>query len=422
MRVRSTKLDAAHPPRSIPAMSDVIIHLPQDKGGVRRLAVLTDQSLDTFKNKTAVALLRFRPHEVVCVIDPGHVGADLERMLGTGTGIPVVGSVDDAIRLGATQLVIGVATPGGFLPTDLRPIVYDAIRHRMNIISGLHSSIDGDPNLASLAARHAVEITNVRRVTAITHHIATGKARSSKAYRLLTVGTDPNSGKTTTSLMLERWFQEQKVRQRFVATGQDGMLVKGRGICVDRCITDFASGAVESLILHEARGRDLLVVEGPDALMSPCYSPVAMAVLHGTCPDAMILCHVPTRANHRHTEIAIPPLVDHITAYELMVRHIHPAKVVAISLNTAGMSAAEASAALAAAAAETGLPTADPVREGDVGAKRLGEAVLAAARASGRELLPGAKSPAAARTKAVANKAKNKAKKAATSPSKPARR
>lgn len=396
-------------------MSDVIIHLPQDKGGGRRLAVLTDQSLDTFKNKTAVALLRFRPHEVVCVIDPGHVGADLERMLGTGAGIPVVGTVDDAVRLGATQLVIGVATPGGFLPTDLRPIVYDAIRHRMNVISGLHSSIDGDPNLASLAARHAVEITHVRKVTAITHHIATGKARTSKAFRLLTVGTDPNSGKTTTSLMLERWFQSQKVRQRFVATGQDGMLVKGRGICVDRCITDFASGAVESLILHEARGRDLLVVEGPDALMSPCYSPVAMAVLHGTCPDAMILCHVPTRTNHRHTDIAIPPLRDHIAAYELLLRHIHPAKVVAISLNTAGMTEAAAQAAIAAVAAETGLPTADPIREGDAGAQRLGETVLAVARASGHELLATAKATTT-RIKAVTGR-KAKAAKSVAPPS-----
>jgi len=375
-------------------MSDVIIQLPQGKGASRKMAVLTDQSLDTFMNKTAVALLRFRPHEVVCVIDPGHVGADLERLLGTGAGIPVVGSVDDAMELGATQLVIGVATPGGFLPPDMRPIVYDAIRHRMNVISGLHSSIDGDPNLASLAARHAVEITNVRKVTALTHQIGTGKSRSSKAYRLLTVGTDPNSGKTTTSLMLERWFQERKVRLRFVATGQDGMLVKGRGVCVDRCITDFASGAVESLVLHEARGRDLLVVEGPDAIMSPCYSPVAMAVLHGTCPDAMILCHVPTRSIHRHTDIPIAPLVDHIAAYELLVRHIHPAKVVAISLNTAGMTPTAAQAAIAAASKATGLPVADPVRDSAAGAECLAQAVVAAAKASGRDLLASPKTPA----------------------------
>jgi uncharacterized NAD-dependent epimerase/dehydratase family protein len=368
-------------------MSDVIIHLPKDKGGGRHMAVLIDHSLDTFKNKTAVALLRFRPHEVVCVIDPGYVGGDLNRMLGSGSDVPVVGNVDDAIELGATQLVIGVATPGGFLPPELRPIVYDAIRHRMNIISGLHSSIDGDPNLASLAARHAVEITNVRRVSALTNLVGSGKARHGHAFRLLTVGTDPNSGKTTTSLMLERWFLDRKVKLRFVATGQDGMLVKGRGVCVDRCITDFASGAVESLVMHEARGRDLVVVEGPDALMSPCYSPVAMAVLHGTCPDAMILCHVPTRKLHRHTDVPIAPLADHIAAYELLVKHIHPAKVVAISMNTMGMDDDEAAEVLAKTAAETGLPVADPVREGEAGAARLGNAVAAIAAACGKPLL-----------------------------------
>lgn len=368
-------------------MSDVIVHLPKAKGGERRIAILTDQSLDAFKNKTAVALLRFRPHEVVCVIDPGHVGASLEEIFGCGAGIPVVGSVEEAMAMGADQVVIGVATPGGFLPQDMRPIVYDAIRHRLSIISGLHQSIDGDPNLASLAARHAVEITNLRKVPAHPDHIGTGKARKVKAFRLLTVGTDPNSGKTTTSLMLEQWFQARKAKLRFVATGQDGMLVKGRGVCVDRCITDFASGTVEALVTHEAKGRDLLVIEGPDAIMSPCYSPVAMAVLHGACPDAMILCDVPERKTHRHTDVAIAPLRDHIAAYELMVRHIHPAKVVAISLNTHRLDAAAAAARIQKIAAETGLPTADPIREGEAGVARLAEAVIAAAEAAGRPFM-----------------------------------
>jgi uncharacterized NAD-dependent epimerase/dehydratase family protein len=370
-------------------MSNVLVQLPKDAEGGRRIALITDQTGDAFRNKTAIALLRFRPQYVVCVIDPKHVGADLGQLLGTGHGIPVVGTIEEAIRLGARQVVIGVATPGGFLPAELRPIVYEAIRNRLSIVSGLHASVDGDPNLASLAARHAIEITSLRKLPLdLDHNLGAGRARQIKAFRVLTVGTDANIGKTTVTCMLEEWFRHRHVKARMVATGQDGMLIKGRGLSIDRCITDFATGAVERLVAHEAKGYDLMLVEGQDALLSPCYSPVAMALLHGTCPDAMVMCHMPSRTVHRHTDVPIPPLKEYIAAYELLARPVHPAKVIAVALNTVGMDGPAARAALAKAERETGLPAADLVRDGAAGCDRIAEAVAAAAHAAGWKLLP----------------------------------
>src|SRR5262249_17290073 len=156
-----------------------------------RLAVLTEGSLDIFRNKTAMNLLRFRPEDVVCVIDSKHAGGDLAQLTGTGAGIPIVASVAEAVRMQVQWLVMGGATPGGFLPETLRPVVYDAIRNRIGVISGLHESVSGDPNLATLAARHAVELVNLRKVGE-EHTISTGKARKVKALRLLTIGTDTN--------------------------------------------------------------------------------------------------------------------------------------------------------------------------------------------------------------------------------------
>ncbi len=144
----------------------------------RRLAVLTEGGLDIYRNKTAMNLLRFRPEDVACVIDSKHAGHDLHALTGIGAGIPIVSGIVEAMPLGVEWLVIGVATPGGYLPNDLRPQVYDAIRNRVGVISGLHESVNGDPNLVSLAARHCVELVNLRRVGDIEQVISTAKARA----------------------------------------------------------------------------------------------------------------------------------------------------------------------------------------------------------------------------------------------------
>ena len=346
----------------------------------RRLAVVTEGTRDIYRNKTAMGLLRFRPEDVRCVIDSNYVGTDLPSMPGIDAKIPVVGAIRDAVALGVEWLVIGVNTPGGSIPDSIRPLVYEAIRNRIGVISGLHESVNGDPNLVSLAARYAVELVNLR-ATPDDRIVSTGKARNTKAFRVLTVGTDANIGKTTVSLMLERHFNSTKSYRTaagFVSTSQDGILITGRGVAVDRMISDFAGGMVEQLVLSNDRGHDILVIEGQNSILSPCYSGTAMSLVHGSCPDAMILCHNPRRTLLRHTDAPVPPLATYIDLYERVLAPIHPGKVVGIALNTLEMSDAEAAEAIAAAGKETGLPVADVIREGVEGCKRLALAVLAA--------------------------------------------
>src|SRR5258708_31410502 len=125
-----------------------------------------------------MGLLRFCTEDVVCVIDSKHTGQDLDQLASVGKGIPIVASVAEAVKLGCKYLVIGVATPGGYLPAALRPQVYEAIKNRVGIISGLHESVGGDPNLMSLAARHSVELINLRQVSDEEHHVSTAQART----------------------------------------------------------------------------------------------------------------------------------------------------------------------------------------------------------------------------------------------------
>jgi uncharacterized NAD-dependent epimerase/dehydratase family protein len=346
----------------------------------RRLALLTQGGLDIYQNKTAMGMLRFRPEDVVCVIDPKHVGQDLQALTGVGAGIPIVGTVAEAVALHIEWLVIGVATPGGTLPDDIKVQVYDAIRHRIGIISGLHESVNGDPNLVSLAARYAVELVNLRKIPNEEWHIGKALARHTKAFRVLVVGTDANIGKTTTALELERHLKARGINACFVPTGQDGRLITGHGVCVDRVIGNFASGAVEKLVCQQARHADILIIEGQDSIISPPYSGVSLALLHGSCPDAMILCHTPSRKLLRHTDIPMPPLQTCRRLYEDLLAPLHPGKVIGIALNTLGMEAKDALAALSECNKITNLPTADVVRpmSGHDGCRVLADAVIAA--------------------------------------------
>jgi uncharacterized NAD-dependent epimerase/dehydratase family protein len=329
----------------------------------RKLAVLTEGTTDIYRNKTAIGLLRFRGEDVVCVLDTQHAGQSLRDLTGIDRDIPVVGTVEEVHRLGAQWLVIGVATPGGYLPLSLRPLVYESLRRRIGLISGLHDSVNGDPNLVSLAARYAVELVNLR-ATPDERVVATALARGTKAKRLLVVGTDANIGKTHLGLLLEGYLNRnakgRHLPARFVPTGQDAILIKGRGVSVDRMIADFAAGMVERLVLEEDRhGAEWLVIEGQNGILSPGYSGTSLSVVHGSCPDAMILVHNPQRTEFRHTDVPMRPLMEHVRLYEALASAVHPARVLAISLNTMGMSAEDAEKACAVAREESGLPVVD---------------------------------------------------------------
>src|SRR5258705_9188798 len=80
-------------------------------------------------------------------------------------------------------------------------------------------------------------------------------------------------------------------RTSFVATGQTGIFIEGWGIAVDAVVADFIAGAAEQLVLQGAKDNDIVLVEGQGSLIHPGYSGVTLGLLHGSCPDALILCH-----------------------------------------------------------------------------------------------------------------------------------
>ena len=156
-----------------------------------------------------------------------------------------------------------------------------------------------------------------------------------------------------------------------VPTGQTGMMIEGWGVAVDRVISDFTNGTVEWLVEQgEARG-DWVFVEGQGSIDHPAYSAVTMGLIHGATPHAMVLVHKPGLAEHDFDHLPeasfpIAPLVPFIELHERIAGHDRAvegrrdrAEHVAVSPTTS-----EARAVIAAIAAETGLPTDDPVRFG----------------------------------------------------------
>jgi uncharacterized NAD-dependent epimerase/dehydratase family protein len=327
-----------------------------------RFVILTDGELGTFTAKTAVSVMRYRPRDVAAVLDPVRAGRTAREAAGVPCDAPVVASLDEALIHGPTALLIGIAPAGGQLPHSWRATIRAALAAGLDVVSGLHDFLGDDPELAALAAERGRRLVDLRRPPA-GQPIAHARALGTRALRVLTVGSDCNVGKMVTALEVTASARAAGRSARFLATGQTGMLIAGAGITIDRVPGDFMAGFVEQMVV-EAGDVDVVVVEGQGSLIHPAYSGVTAALMHGALPDAMLLCHVPARQRVRNQDVPIPPLGELVALYEQLLRPLHPGRVVGIALNGAGMSDTEVETAVATAQRETGLPAADPIRQG----------------------------------------------------------
>jgi len=304
------------------------------------------------------------PGQVIGVIDSTKAGLTAQQVLGYGGAIPVVRNLEEGLRLDPTHLLIGIAPAGGRLPDTWRDDIITTIKARLHILSGLHTILSEDPEFSSLALEHGVTLTDYRRIAPESEVVAKGTWRNRSAKVILTVGTDCNIGKMTTMLEVHKDLVRRGIRADFVATGQTGMMIRGRGVAVDSLVGDYIAGAIELEVDRSiAEGYEYILVEGQGALTHMGYSSVTLGLIHGTMPDAMILCHQPTRLKDDYG-LALPELNDVIAFHEMVVRYFRQTKVVAIGLNSVGLSDDESREAAKGISSMTGLPAADAFRFG----------------------------------------------------------
>ena len=265
-----------------------------------------------------------------------------------------------AVAAGVRSLVLGVTPPGGSIPPHWSRQLIAATEAGLDIVSGLHTPLESVPGLAQAAAGSGARLVDVRRPPDGLPR-ASGKRRSGK--RAAMVGTDCALGKKYTALALARAMRGQGVDADFRATGQTGIMIAGAGIAVDAVIADFIAGAAEC-ISPAAASDHWDLIEGQGSLFHPAYAGVTLGLLHGSQPDALILCHDPQRTYVvSWPDYPLPSLKDAERLYVEMARRVNPdARVAGVSLNTFGMDEVAAQEALAQAERALGVPAFDPMR------------------------------------------------------------
>lgn len=336
----------------------------------RRIIILTDGHTNPHTAKTASSVIRYRPDEVLALLDRDQIGKTAQELLHIGSATPIVGSLDEVPD--ADTLLIGIAPPGGTIPPTWREIILDAIRRGMNIVSGLHEFLIDDPEFATAAQDHGVRLQDVRKNQF--RGIARKIGLDESCLRIHTVGHDCSVGKMVTAIEITDQLQQRGKDAKFVATGQTGIMVEGDGLPIDCVVADFISGAAEHLIL-EHQHHEILVVEGQGSLVHPSYSGVTLGLLHGCEPHGMILCYEIGREFVTGVaHIKIPPLAQIKQLYESMAAAMQPSRVIGISMNSRRVTEAEANLERERLEDEFNLPVNDVFRHG---ANELVEAVLA---------------------------------------------
>jgi uncharacterized NAD-dependent epimerase/dehydratase family protein len=272
---------------------------------------------------------------------------------------------DEAVAAGAKSLVIGTAPMGGIIPEHWNGDLAAAARAGLDIVSGMHVRLASLPGLAAAASQAGTRLVDLRNPPSQIP-IATGRKRSGK--RLLTVGTDCAIGKKYSALAIEREMRRRGWAADFRSTGQTGILISGSGIAIDSVVADFVAGAAE-LLSPDAADDHWDVVEGQGSLVHPSYSGISLALLHGTQPDALVLCHNPSRTHiaglDPNDRNVIPPVEDVIELNLMLARRVNAdARFVGICINTSKLPEAERAAVLRNYSARTGLPAVDPLIEG----------------------------------------------------------
>ena len=285
------------------------------------------------------------------------------RMAGCNAnmGLPDL-TLAEAKAAGVKTLVIGVANRGGVISQAWKAVLIAALEAGFDLASGLHNLLRDEADLAAVAKANGRQLHDVR-VPTVDYPIANGRKRTGK--RMLAVGTDCSIGKMYTALCIDKEMRARGLKSSFRATGQTGILITGGGVPLDAVIADFMAGSIELLTPdNEPDHWDL--IEGQGSLFHVSYSGVTLALIHGGQPDALVICHEPTRSHMRGLPHYKLPSIEAVRDMSLaLARVANPdCCVVGVSINTQAMPEAAAMAYLVEVEARMGLPTTDPFRFG----------------------------------------------------------
>ena len=326
----------------------------------RRLIILTEGHCEPIAAKTATSVLRYRPEEVLALLDTTKAGKTAQQVLGVGGEIPIVARLDAVPE--ANALMLGIAPPGGRIPEAWRSVILAAIGRGMDVVSGLHDFLSDEPEFAKAAREKGVLLIDVRKNNE--RDVANRQNIREECLRIHTVGQDCSLGKMLVALEVSQALNREGCKSKFIATGQTGILIEGDGTPIDCVVADFMSGAIERLILANQH-HDVLMIEGQGSLAHPRYSGVTLGLLHGCMPQGMIMCYEVGRENVNGMEyVPLRSLSKLIEVYETMANLMGPSRVIGIAMNSQYVSAEDTEKERERVRSELGLPVCDVIRHG----------------------------------------------------------
>jgi D-glutamate N-acetyltransferase len=309
---------------------------------------------DLHHAKTGAGVACWRPESCVGQMRRPDCPVDL--------GLPEM-SVQDAQDAGVKTVIVGVAPKGGQIPEHWVPQFVELAGAGFDIAAGLHTKLSDIAELVAAANKSGAKLNDVR-VPPADLPVADGRPRTGK--RILMVGTDCAVGKKYSALALHRELHRRKIKATFRATGQTGIMIAGEGLPIDAVVADFISGAAE--ILSPDNDDDHWdVIEGQGSLLNPSYAGVSLGLLHGSQPDAIVLCHDVERVETEGVvgDYPIPELDEVIDDTLRMARRTNSKCFCAgVSVNTSSMSDFDRDNYLSKLQSELGLPCVDPLAIG----------------------------------------------------------
>jgi uncharacterized NAD-dependent epimerase/dehydratase family protein len=342
---------------------------------MERAVILCDGYFGQSTGKTANGLVRYsKRYQIVGVIDHTKAGQDAGEVLdGRRNGIPIVADLSEAIRSCEPQcLILGVATFGGYIPVEFRPVIREAIQEGLDVVAGLHEYLNDDAEFTKLASDRGVNLVDVRKPRAVRESKQfSDLSRNLPCLRIPVLGTDGAIGKRTTALLLTEALTAAGIPATFVATGQTGLLQgSAYGVPLDAIKADFMVGELEAEIVRafeETKPR-AIIVEGQGSISHPAYVCGTRAIIMASMPTAILLMHAPGRKTRsfRRDVVSLPmPTVDEEMEWlHFFTRAAGNGQVFGIGINHENMRRDEVEAIVHTYEAQYALPTADPLWHG----------------------------------------------------------
>ncbi|MCB0281708.1 MAG: DUF1611 domain-containing protein [Calditrichae bacterium] len=320
----------------------------------RRIIIHTENPLKPVQSKLESDLVRYLNSEIIGIIDPKNSGKNVQDVLGFGGDIPIASTLDEFLTLKPNYLLLGASSFKGTFPMEWYPMVIKALQMRVHILNGLHQPLSSLAEFDLLAKKYKAKIIDLRdngEKPIKFKNLTTGI----QAKKVLIAGSNPNAGKLTTIMELTSAFHKSGISADWIATGLSSRLIKGKGFIAESMIADLISGYVENELIEQDQKFQYLFVEGQGSINDPIYAAASIAVLHGTRPDAVVLCHNVDPAQDSSA------ILSALNDYENVLNQINKAPVIGLSLNTIALEEDKAKNLLENVGKSLDIPVFDPL-------------------------------------------------------------